>query len=563
LAEFCQIFASSNDTCHRLNLENQTTPISNASEVDVLEAFRHNKSLNDVRLDFQSEEATQQLYGIIDQNRQNPPPKTDNDEKMINVLLYEAERAQELCDDKNEEDSILDVSENDWGHLYELSVQFDKHKLKKHIQDASEEFVPSTQRRNGDSMTKEEKKAFLFGEFQQNLGESISCFNSNGSFLTAEFISKYFEEDAEGGSLTFDFHGQWKLFKRFPVHDPARELIVTKFIEAIVTHPRAEKITGINMANTGCGDDFLIALASRCLGNESLLPSLFMLNFETNFINVDGITALAEIIKSPTSLNFLQVIRLENQKFLLKSKAEFALARAMRVNFSIVVMSLRIRNLMERQQINKYVLRNVEFIRQARQRHFKATGQQRERNQVEKFFESIAKNDETVDEVDLVGNNRFLTLIREEKTKAAESFATNTHVKIVKLNSCGIDDEFAITLADSLKRNKAIKRIFLEGNTISGVGITALFKALAENSSIEEMRLHKQSKTMNTSEEQLLAEILQPNTTITKLGLDLRTHASVQLDRKLGLNRNMSLKLRAESKGTVFEASDSFSALKF
>jgi len=142
---------------------------------------------------------------------------------------------------------------------------------------------------------------------------------------------------------------------------------------------------------------------------------------------------------------------------------------------------------MERQQINKYVLRNVEFIRQARQRHFKATGQQRERNQVEKSFDRIAENDETVDEVDLVGNKKILTLTREEKTKAAESFAGNTHVKIVKLNSCGIDDNFVIVLAASLKQNRSIQRILLEGYTILGVVITLFFQALAVNSSIEEM----------------------------------------------------------------------------
>merc|ERR1711935_804340 len=143
------------------------------------------------------------------------------------------------------------------------------------------------------------------------------------------------------------------------------------------------------------------------------MGSLLILNFETNFINVDGITALAKAIASPTSLKFLQVIRLENQKFMLKSKAELALARAMRVNFSIVVMSLRIRNLMERQQISKYVLRNVELIRQARQRHFKVTGQQRERNEVEKFSDRISENDGSIDEVNLVKNKRFLTLVSE------------------------------------------------------------------------------------------------------------------------------------------------------
>lgn len=564
LAEFCQILASSNDTCKILNLENQTTPISKASEEDVLEAFEQNRAMKEVKLDFQSEKAAGQLADIINRNKTHSPRKTSNDEKLLNVLRYEAERAEELLEEQNEGDSIPDIGENDWDHLYELSVQFDKHKLKKHIQETSEDFVPATQRKNGDSMTKEEKKNFLFGEFRKNLGESVTCFNSNGSFLTPEFISKYIQEDDESSALTFGFHGQWKLFRRFPVHDPARKVIVSKFVDAIVTHPRADEITSINMANTGCGDDFLIDLSNRCLQDESLLPSLLILNFETNFINVDGVSALAKVISSPKSLKFLQVVRLENQKHLLKSKAELALARAMRVNFSIVVMSLRIRNLMERQQISKYVLRNVELLRQARQRHFKVTGKQRDRNQVEKFFDRIAENDSSIDEVDLVGNKRFLTLTPEEKTKAAKSFATNTNIKTLSLNSCGIDDDFAIVLASALKQNKVIRKVFLEGNAISGVGITALFEALAVNSSIEEMKLHKQSKTMQTSEEHSLADILNPNMVLTKLGIDLRTTmAQNMLDKKLNLNRNTQLKLRAEAKGGTFRSSEVFATIKF
>ena len=564
LADFCQIVASSNDTCKILNLENQTTPISNASEEDVLEAFQQNRSFQEVKLDFQSDEAAQRLAKIVKRNKKTSSLQTSNDEKLLGVLKYEAERAKELLEEQNEGDSVLDISEKDWDHLYELSVQFDKHKLKKHIQEASDDFVPSTQRKNGDSMTKEEKKNFLFGEFRKNLGESISCFNSDGSFLTADFISKYFEEDDQSEALTFDFHGQWKLFRRFPVHDPARELIVNKFIDAIVDHPRADEITSINMANTGCGDDFLVSLANRCLRDGSLLPSLLILNFETNFINVVGVTALAKIIENPASLKFLQVVRLENQKFLLKSKAELALARAMRVNFSIVVMSLRIRNLMERQQISKYVLRNVELIRQARQRRFKETGKQRERNEVEKFFDKIAANDRSIEKVDLVGNKRFLTLTSEEKKKAANSFATNSYVKTLNLNSCGIDDEFTVALASALKRNKVVTKVLLEGNAISGVGIIALFEALAENSSIEEVRLHKQSKTMNTSEEHLLPDILLPNMILTKVGLDLRTTmAQVKLDKKLNLNRNTQLKLRAEAKGGTFNPVEVIPSLKF
>lgn len=241
------------------------------------------------------------------------------------------------------------------------------------------------------------------------------------------------------------------------------------------------------------------------------------------------------------------------------------LAKAMRINFSIVVLSLRIRNLMERQQISKYVVRNVEFIRQARQRHFKATGQQRERNQVEKFFDNIAENDPTILEIVMTGNKRFLTLTPEEKVRAAKSLATNKYVTTVTLNGCGIDDEFVKGLASSLKCNNTIERLHLEGNDISGDGIMALFEALAQNSSVEELRLHKQSKLLNTSDEHVLADILEPNTTITKLGIDLRTKmAQVAIDRKLKLNRNLSLKLRAESKGIMdLDLGDSFASLKF
>jgi len=227
-------------------------------------------------------------------------------------------------------------------------------------------------------------------------------------------------------------------------------------------------------------------------------------------------------------------------------------------------MSFCTRHLKERQQITKYVLRNVELLRQARQKHFKATGRQRERNEVEQLFDRIAENDEMIDTVDLVGNKRFMALTYEEKNKAANAFARNTNVKTIKFNSCGIDDEFAINLSNSLKRNTTITKVSLEGNSLSGAGITALFKALAENSTIEELKLHKQSKVMNTSEEHTLANILQPNMSVMKLGLDLRTTmAQVQLDKKLSLNRNVSLRLRAEAKGANFRPGDAFSFIRF
>jgi hypothetical protein len=178
------------------------------------------------------------------------------------------------------------------------------------------------------------------------------------------------------------------------------------------------------------------------LEDSSLLPNLHSVNFETNFVNEAGVGALAQLISSPESCRYIQMIRLENQKSLLKSKAECALAKALRVNRSIAVLSLRVRNLLERERIGEYIVRNVDCLREARQRRLKTTGSQRKRN--------------------MTGNKRFLTLTREEKIKAASSLATNCHVKEVILNACGIDDnKFASVLGWSFQTNSTIEKICL------------------------------------------------------------------------------------------------------
>ena len=204
LAVFCQALAYSNSTCR-----NQTTPISTASEEDVLEAFEQNMALTDVQLDFQSEEASRELAVYLERNKANLPSEgSKQDHKLLSVLRYEAERAQELWEQRVSEESIPQVPENDWAYFYELAVLFGKHKhkLKKEVQQDNPEdaFVPATQRPNADLMTSAEKKEFLLGAFQKSLEESVSCFNTDGSFLTDDFIAKYFKETPEEDALDFD-----------------------------------------------------------------------------------------------------------------------------------------------------------------------------------------------------------------------------------------------------------------------------------------------------------------------------------------------------------------------
>ncbi|KAL3933889.1 MAG: hypothetical protein SGBAC_010204 [Bacillariaceae sp.] len=535
LSNFCQSVANNNQTCKKLLLANQTTPVSAASEVDVLEAFSGNKRLMYCKVDFNSEDGQEKLNKILHRNKRNPPGALDRDKRIIDLLSFEAERSEAIKEQKEAENKPLEVPDDDWDYLYELAVLFDKYKLKDIVEEEIKD--KKAKPKNADSMGKGAKSNFLFGQFKDILDDSLGCFNSDGSFLTAEFISKYLKKTQDTDELVFDFHGQWKLFKRFPVTDPARELIVTKFVDAIVSHPQMKEFMGINMANTGCGDDFLEKIAERCLADPSLLPNMHVINFETNFINERGCVALSKLMASPKSMRFLQVVRLENQKGLLTSKAEFAICRAMFVNRSVVVISLQFRGLMEKQQIPSYILRNVDFLRQARQRHYKKTGTGRKRNETEIFFDKIASNNGLVKEVKLPGDRKFLSLSAEERVKAAKSFAENTHVTSVNLNGCELDDEFAEAMGKSLETNIAIEKLSLENNSISGTGIKFLLEGLAKNCTLKELRLHKQSKNVATAEEDGLAETLEANQCLTKLGLDFRNqNVQVKVDRKLKMN---------------------------
>eukprot|EP00980_Cylindrotheca_fusiformis_P029986 scaffold24150_cov132-Cylindrotheca_fusiformis.AAC.1 len=537
LAEVCQAVGIANKACTSLNLENQTTPISVASEAEVLEAISGNKRLTDVKVNFNSNDGQDKLTKILKRNKDNPPPKLDFDKMLIELLSYEAERAEALMEQRKAENQPLEVPEDDWDYLYELAVLFDKYKLKEIVESENDQAKKKEKPKNADALTKGDKSKFLFGQFQDILDDSIACFNTDGSFLTPEFISKYLRRTQDTDELIFDYHGQWKLFKRFPITDPAREMIVTKFVDAIVTHPQMKSFMGINMASTGCADDFLVKLSERCLADPTLLPNLHVLNFETNFINEKGCVALAKLISDTKSLRYLQLVRMENQKGLLTSKAEFALCRAMFVNRSVVVVSLRFRGLLERQQIHAYVSRNVDFLRQARQRHYKKTGTGRKRNETEVFFDKIAANDKSITEVNLPSNRKFLSLSKEERVKAAQAFANNTHVKHVNMNGCELGDEFAEALGKSLASNATIEKLQLEHNSISGVGIRHLFEGVAQNKCLQDLRLHKQSKTIATGDEDALADILDANQSLTKLGIDFRSqNANVKIDRKLKMN---------------------------
>lgn len=173
----------------------------------------------------------------------------------------------------------------------------------------------------------------------------------------------------------------------------------------------------------------------------------------------------------------------------------------------------------------------------------------RKRNEMEQYFDKIAANDESITEVDLVGDQKFLALKSAEKVKSGAAFATNTHIKTLKMQKLGLDDDFAKQLGESLAKNATLEKVVVDSNAISGVGIKALFAGLGQNSTIVEFQVRHQSKTMASADEQPLPEILEPNKTIIKLGVDCRDQLiKMKLDKVTNNNREHQRKLRAAAK---------------
>jgi hypothetical protein len=542
LMEFCQSLEY-NDTCTEVHLQTQHSKLFETGYDIVFKALEENKILTTFEMDCKSKEGSKRLEDLMQRNRSNPAPKVDPDEKLFRFYRDEAEHAQEVWEQRKAEEEMIQVKDDDWGYLYELSVLFDKYKL--HEESEAQDDKKSPLKKAVEKGPPGRAKSGDFLEGIIGIG-----FTDDGRFLDDEFITKYLKESPEKESLIFDFCNQFKLFKQFPTTDPGRHSIVTKFIDALITHPRSKELTGINMANTCCGNDFFEVMAERCLADGTLLPNVHVINAETNYITENGVVALSKLISSPTAFRYLHDVRLENQKALMTSKAEFALAKAMCVNRSVVRMSLRVRNLLERQQINKYVVRNIDFLRQARRHHAIETGtlQERKRNDMELLFDKISSNDPTITEVNIIGNQRFLSLNQEEKIKSGVSFANNTHVKTVMMSTLQLDDKFAEALGKSLESNNTIVKLLLDSNALSGDGLKALFSGLAKNASIVEMQVRHQSKTTNSADEELLPELLEPNKTISKLGVDFRSPlAKMKVDRKLNQNREHQRKLRAQA----------------
>jgi len=548
LVDFC-LAMKRNKALRSVDLRSQHSPIHSQQEKAVLEALFSNNYVEKFQVEFRSEKCQKFVDELLSRNKKKGKTIKDREAKILECLSKEADRAEKEMKqrDKEEQEANNCLENKDCDYFYELATLAKMYRVDLTKTDDDGSANPSVQNFCGPSSSSKLGKSLNF---------PATRMTADGSFLNDEYISTFLVED--GSVLTFEFTNQFKLFKRFAVDDPARQTIVEKFVAALIAHPRSNDINVLNMANTCIKDDILDLLCTRCLA-ENKMKNVHQMNLETNFLSGKGFISLAKCISSTKVWRYLNTVKVDNQKSPVRTDAEVAIAKALCVNRTVIRFSLRVRNLRERERINRYVQRNIDFLRQARQLHNKKTGKvvKRARNKMEQKIDAIAANDASVSgEVSIVGDQLFLALHRTEIMKAASCFAGNQHVTSLKMCLLKLDDEFATELAKSIKSNSTIEKLVLDNNSIGTEGVTAIVASLANNKSITELQIRHQSKPLSTTDEEKLAGLLSTNETLVKFGVDLRsTRARNEVDRKMRQNQEKRRKNRAANKGSLASSS--------
>jgi len=397
MSEFCQAMAL-NEAVQKVDLRHQHSPVFSHSEDIVVNALEKNHYVKEFEVEFKTPECGEKLKKILERNKAEKK-SIDYDKKLIAFLAEEAETVEELAEQRKIEAKPLDIPDDDWEYFYELEELAKKFQFRLTKEagadaesgDETEPTARQTMRKNLNSRRRPSRSLSDAGGMSNTVNITAVQFTSDGAFLTDDFINQYIVDNPDDQSVTFDFSCQFKMFKRFPIENPARSLIVAKFADVLLEHPRSKEITHVNMSNAFVGNDWLVYFCEKCLKDPKLMPKMHLLNLETNFISEPGVIALSKCIAHLEAWKYLQAVKLENQKFLLSSKAENELAKALFVNRSVVTVNLRVRNVHERTRIEKAVYRNTDLLRQARRRHKIKTGtlKERKRNKMEQYFDKV------------------------------------------------------------------------------------------------------------------------------------------------------------------------------
>eukprot|EP00475_Leptophrys_vorax_P046226 TRINITY_DN9850_c0_g1_i1.p1 TRINITY_DN9850_c0_g1~~TRINITY_DN9850_c0_g1_i1.p1 ORF type:complete len:738 (-),score=240.29 TRINITY_DN9850_c0_g1_i1:43-2073(-) len=311
--------------------------------------------------------------------------------------------------------------------------------------------------------------------------------------------------------------------KKSEMNDFARSFKKNKFVKVL------------KLNNLELDKEFALAFAEALAENTALE----YVDLEHNKIPTEAVEAIIGSLRT----NFtLLTILLNDQSFgPVASSTESVIVEFMQDNHTLTKLGVVFRNKASQLAIERLMTRNQDESRRRRASTAVVPGQRSnkvaKKSELELFIERIIMNELTEEDrkqenLECVDERFFVSLKSDMKMSFLNAIADNATLKVLKLVRVDLTDIHAEALANSLKKNTTLEELNLEGNKITSAGMQFLIEALAENKSLKKLLLRNQSNNafLASSAETVLCSVLNTNTTITALGVEIR---GMQTTRKL------------------------------
>ncbi|XP_022108190.1 tropomodulin-2-like [Acanthaster planci] len=172
-------------------------------------------------------------------------------------------------------------------------------------------------------------------------------------------------------------------------------------------------------------------------------------------------------------------------------------------------------------------------------------GNEKNNTDVEESLKRLKSNDATLKTLNL---NNIVNMSIEQMKSICLAVETNKHLKELFMANTRLTDPVVKILAESIRKNNVLTSLNVESNFITQAGVNSIMQAMRENTSITELRIANQNCQMGQKLECEIANILESNSTLLKLGFAFE-HAGPRVQAHDAILRNIEAvrKGRAEN----------------
>ncbi|KAJ8398436.1 hypothetical protein AAFF_G00426910 [Aldrovandia affinis] len=163
---------------------------------------------------------------------------------------------------------------------------------------------------------------------------------------------------------------------------------------------------------------------------------------------------------------------------------------------------------------------------------------------VEETLQKIQTNDSSLTQINL---NNIKDLPIPTLKEIFQAMKTNSNVRTLSIAATHSSDPVAFAAAEMLQANKSLQSLNIESNFITGVGMKAIIKALAVNTTLTEIKIDNQRQQLGDSVEMEIAKMLEKNPTIVRIGYHFtqqgpRTRAAMAITRNTDILRQQRVR---------------------